>query len=169
MYQNSSSNTQGPIYQNPAYSGSQSNDMGWNSPVHQPPTNQSNQYPEDPPPYDSVVFNNKMTPLDNLPRSSNTSSYNNTPSYTNTPSYNNGVNPSSYPYSYPQSSYSAYSQAYVTTHPATVQQVVVTPVVTRPPQRRTWRQYSTGQKVLHIVFLIGFLILIIVPPIIIFS
>ncbi|KAL7646573.1 UNVERIFIED_CONTAM: hypothetical protein RMT77_001824 [Armadillidium vulgare] len=159
MYQNSSVNAQGPVYQNPAYNGSQSNDMGWNAPVHQPPNNH-NQYPQTPPPYDSV-YQSKSSPSDNLPRNNNA------------PGYNNTVNPSSYPYQYPQGTYPVYSQGYVTSHPATVQPVVVTQVVTRPQQRRTWRQYSTGEKILYftllIIFAITFLCLIIIPPIIIFS
>ncbi|RXG60928.1 hypothetical protein Avbf_06228 [Armadillidium vulgare] len=109
MYQNSSVNAQGPVYQNPAYNGSQSNDMGWNAPVHQPPNNH-NQYPQTPPPYDSV-YQSKSSPSDNLPRNNNA------------PGYNNTVNPSSYPYQYPQGTYPVYSQGYVTSHPATVQPV----------------------------------------------
>ncbi|KAL7646574.1 UNVERIFIED_CONTAM: hypothetical protein RMT77_001825 [Armadillidium vulgare] len=162
MYQNSSvnTNTQGPVYQNPAYNGSQSNDMGWNAPVHQPPNNHSNQYPENPPPYDSV-YQSKSSPSDQLPRNNNA------------PGYNNNLNPSSYPYQYPQGTYPAYSQAYVTSHPATVQPVVVTPVVTRPQQPRTWRHLSTGQKITYITVLIillsMLLLFIIIPPIIILS
>ncbi|RXG71438.1 hypothetical protein Avbf_11338 [Armadillidium vulgare] len=158
MYQNSSvnTNTQGPVYQNPAYNGSQSNDMGWNAPVHQPPNNHSNQYPENPPPYDSV-YQSKSSPSDQLPRN------NNAPRLQQQPQPFFLSIPISTGYiSSLQSGLCHISSS----HSAAVNQVVVTPVVTRPQQQRTWRHLSTGKNYLItiLIILLSMLLLFIIIP-----